>query len=78
MTRPSMDELKMAWGFLLLFIVAFLIGLIAIGKVEQSTSWGLDRVLDLLEVLGGGWAAWTFATKDRPKDDSQSTKEIQK
>lgn len=55
MQWPSMDQLKMAWGYLLLIIVAFLIIRIALGKVEQETSWGLTDALHILGVLAGGY-----------------------
>lgn len=59
----------MAWGFLLLFIVALLIGLIAIGKVEQSTSWGLNQALDILGVMAGAWGVWAFTSKTPPNKE---------
>ncbi len=52
--------LKMIFGFLLLILLATLAALIALGKVEQSTSHGLDQILGGLLVLSGGFAHWAF------------------
>lgn len=54
--------LKMTFGFLLLILLAVLCGVIALGKVEQGTSFGLQDILGGLLVLSGGFAQWCFAT----------------
>lgn len=71
MIRPSMDELKMAWGFLLLLIAGGLIARIALGTVQEETSFGLTQMIGVLGVLAGGWATWAFSSKGPPKDDSR-------
>lgn len=57
---PSLPLLKMIFGFLLLILLAVLAALIALGKVEQTTSHGLDQILGGLLVLSGGFAHWAF------------------
>lgn len=59
--------LKMVFGGLLLVILASLSAIIALGKVEQSTSHGLDSLLGGLLVLSGGFAQWAF-TGAKPEE----------
>lgn len=68
MTRPTEHELKMAWGYLYLLIVGFLIGRIAFGMVEQATSYGLTEMIAVIGPLGGMWAQWAFSSKDPPHE----------
>ncbi len=44
----------------MLFVVAMLSGLIALGKVEATTSHGLDTLLGGLLTLSGGFTYWAF------------------
>lgn len=55
----------MILGFCILFIVAILAAIIALGHVEQSSSYGLDIVLGSLATLVGGFAQWAFTQKDK-------------
>lgn len=60
---------KLAFGMLLLIILALLSAIIALGKVEATTSHGLDTLLGGLLTLSGGFANWCFKTgKDAKKD----------
>lgn len=61
-------------GFLILAVVAGLAAIIALGHVDQSSSFGLDIVLGSLATLVGGFAQWAFSGKDHdggPKPPSQ-------
>lgn len=69
--RLSLDEWKMVWGFLLLFIVGGLTSRIALGKVEESTSYGLLPMIAMLAVLTGQWAQWAFGAKAGKDEDEQ-------
>lgn len=51
---------KAAFGFLLLFVIAALALSIALGQVEEKTSYGLQEILGSLLTLAGGWAGWAF------------------
>jgi hypothetical protein len=59
---------KMGLGFLLLILLAVLAMVIALGKVEQSTSYGLNIILGGLLTLAGGFTQWCFG-ESRSKDD---------
>jgi len=66
-------RLKMTFGFLLLFLLAVLAGIIAVGKVEQETSFGLQYILGGLTALAGGFAHWAFgADHDKEKPNGSS------
>ena len=62
MTYP---EPRMIFGFLLLLLLAVLAAIIALGKVEQNTSYGLQYILGALSTLAGGFAQWAFSSKDK-------------
>ena len=59
------DRYKMMFGFALLTVLAALAAIIALGKVEMSTSYGLNIVLGALCTLSGGFAQWAFNRKDK-------------
>lgn len=61
-------DAKMIFGFCLLGILAMLATSIAYGKIEESTSFGLQPILNALSGLSGAWAVWAFASK---KDDEK-------
>jgi hypothetical protein len=50
----------MAFGYLLLTVVSLLAGVIALGKVVEATSFGLQIVLGSLATLCGSFAQWAF------------------
>jgi hypothetical protein len=59
-----MKEPRIIFGFSLLLVIAILAGIIALGKVDQSTSYGLDIVLGSLATLAGAFSQWAFTKKD--------------
>ena len=64
--------LKMGFGFLLLLLLATLAAIIGLGKVEQTTSYGLQDILGGLLVLSGGYAQWAF--HDKPASNPEEVK----
>lgn len=56
------------FGFILLGVWAALIAVIAIGHVEEATSFGLHECIAGLAFLSGSWAQATFGhvAKDEP------------
>ena len=58
---------KMMFGFLVLLTLVVLAAVIALGKVEMSTSFGLEGIIGALSVLAGGFAQWAF-TADKKTD----------
>ena len=73
MKAPSPDGLRMIYGYCLLTILGFLAARIALGHVEEATSFGLVPVLTTLGVLAGGFTQWAFGSP-RVKDDSNKDK----
>ena len=59
-----MRDSRMIFGFCLLALMASLAGVIAIGHVEEKTSFGLQQILGSLAVLSGGFAQWAFSKRD--------------
>lgn len=67
MKYPNNDTLRMVFGFSLLVIMACLALAIALGRVEEKTSYGLMPLLTALSTLAGGFAQWAFSSGK--KDD---------
>ena len=63
-TKPPhphwLDFLKMFFGFLLLLMLAVLASMIALGKVHQESSFGLEGIIGGLTALAGGFVNWAF------------------
>jgi hypothetical protein len=55
----------MLLGVLLLISLDVITLCIALGKVEQATSYGLNIILGCFTTLSGGFAVWAFT---RPPD----------
>lgn len=58
-----MKEPRMIFGFALLVLLALLAGVIALGHVEEKTSFGLQYILGALAALTGGFTQWAFSNK---------------
>lgn len=59
------DLFRLIFGYLLLFILAVLAAAIALGKVEESTSYGLMPLVTSLSTLAGAFAGWAFGRETR-------------
>jgi hypothetical protein len=64
----SPKEPRMAFGFILLVLLATLAAVVAIGHVHQESSYGLDYILGSLATLSGGFAQWAFGKAKDTKD----------
>lgn len=58
----------MVFGFLILVIIATLAAIIALGKVHQESSFGLQYLLGGLIAMAGGFTNWAFSNKDEKKE----------
>ena len=58
------EKWKIIFGFFLLFSVAGLAAIIALGKVEKDSSYGLEIILGCFTTLTGAFAVWAF-TKEK-------------
>ena len=65
------QEPRMVFGLLLMVLLVVLAALVALGKVHQETSYGLDYILGSLATLAGGFAQWAFRTKPDKEVDKQ-------
>lgn len=66
MTRDG----RMIFGFCLLGLLAMLAGVIALGHVEEKTSFGLQYILGALSALSGGFSQWAFSKPaEKGKDE---------
>jgi thiol:disulfide interchange protein len=65
-----LSYLKIFFGLVLLIILASLAAVLALGKVEQNTSFGLQDLLGGLLVLSGGFSQWCFGgSKGKDKEN---------
>lgn len=66
LTLMNTDRLKMVFGFCLLVMLSGLAAAIALGKVEEKTSYGLPQIITVIGVIAGGFANWAFGnTRDK-------------
>ena len=72
MNRASRDTLRMIFGFCLLLILAALAAAIALGHVEERTSYGLMPLLTTLSTLAGGFAQWAFSIGNKKDKDDEN------
>lgn len=70
--KMSLKRLKMLYGFVLLILLAVLAAVIALGKVEQSTSYGLLPIITALATLSGSFANWAFGESRTEKKKDQN------
>ncbi len=61
----NLKDPRMIFGFCILALLAALASIIAIGHVEEKTSFGLQVVLGSLSSLAGGFAQWAFSSKEK-------------
>jgi hypothetical protein len=61
-------ELRLLFGFAILLVITVLALIIALGKVQQDTSYGLEIVLGSLATLAGAFAQWAFSKSPEKKD----------
>jgi hypothetical protein len=65
------DRQKMMFGFCILLVLTVLAAVIALGHVEEKTSFGLSFVLGALSSLNGAFANWAFSsTKSEPAHET--------
>ena len=72
----SLSQWKMTWGFILLLGILSLCARIALGHVEEKTSYGLTEIIGILAVLAGQWANWAFG-ESRTSSTVKEEKPIQ-
>jgi len=68
----SVEQQKMIFGFLALVVLATLAAIIALGKVNQESSYGLDYILGGLTMMVGGFSNWAFGSTGMKETKSQS------
>jgi hypothetical protein len=68
----NVEQQKMIFGFLALVVLATLAAIIALGRVHQDTSYGLDYILGGLTMMTGGFANWAFGSTKETKSSSES------
>lgn len=57
--------LKLLIGLMMFLSLVLLASIIGLGKVEQSSSYGLQDVLGGLLVAFGAWSQWAFSGRDK-------------
>ena len=56
------------FGFCIVLVLSLLAALIALGKVEETTSHGLMPLVTALATLAGAWSQWAFRAEPPKKD----------
>lgn len=71
-----MKDPRWIFGFGLLLLLASLAVIIALGHVEQQTSFGLQQVLGALAVLSGSFSQWAFSNKGKVDNKTDKVDEV--
>jgi hypothetical protein len=73
MNAQRVLTLKILFGFMLLAVLTFLVVMIALGKVEEATSYTLPNIETGLLMLASAWSTWAFGQlgKKPPDDDDE-------
>ena len=66
----KLSLLKMIFGFVLLAGTFVIAGVVALGRVEEHTSYGLPYILGAIATLSGGFAQWAFGAVTKSKPDA--------
>lgn len=68
-----MKNLDAGWmyGYCLLASICGLIALIAFGKVEEKTSYGLQWLVAALVLITQQWASWKFGKPEKKDSEEQ-------
>ncbi len=66
-----MKEPKWIFGFCLLFAIVALAFVLALGKVDEATSYGLHEILLILTVIATKWCDDVFGGRAKPSDSPQ-------
>jgi hypothetical protein len=61
-------DARMLFGFGVLLVMATLALFIALGKVHQESSYGLDIVLGALAAQAGAFGQWAFSSPNQSGD----------
>lgn len=75
--KPPMTDgrlrllLGFGMGFCILFVLGILALVIALGKVEERTSYGLLGIITPLTTLAGAFVGWAFGKQSDGKADGQ-------
>ena len=64
------DRYKWILGCVIVVGLMTLGAAIALGHVEEKSSYGLQGILAILAKIALDFSQWAFLSKDRPKDDS--------
>ncbi len=65
------QEPRMIFGLILMILLVALAALVALGRVHQDSSYGLDYILGSLATLAGGFGQWAFGTKRDEKEKQE-------
>ncbi len=67
LVKSGQVDARMMFGFTILNFLAIIALILALGHVEQNTSYGLSDIIICLSTLAGGFAQWAFS-KQKDKE----------
>ncbi len=65
------QEPRMIFGLILMVLLVALAALVALGRVHQDSSYGLDYILGSLATLAGAFGQWAFGRKSDEKEKQE-------
>lgn len=63
------ESFRMIYGFCLMLAVVVLAVLVALGRVEEKTSFGLGVLFMILKDMGADFGKWAFSIKSEPEKE---------
>jgi hypothetical protein len=69
----SGERLRLIFGYVTLLIIAGIAIMIATGKVEQESSYGLEPILVALTSVAASFCNWAFSRAEPPKPVEDKT-----
>jgi membrane protein YqaA with SNARE-associated domain len=74
LSNLTMNHFRAAYGIFLLIVVSILTVHLALGKVEEETSYGLMPLIVALASALGGYSTWLFGSREDDRRDPPEAK----
>lgn len=62
----AVEVMRLLYGLVIVIVLAVLAGVIALGHVEEKTSFGLMPIITALSALAGAFGQWAFGPVPPP------------
>jgi hypothetical protein len=67
---------RILFGLIIITVLATLCVIIALGKVEEHTSYGLMPLVVSFSSLAAQWSQWAFSTKEKKEKEKDKESDV--